>query len=229
MRELLTDECNFNEIIWYFEHKEEGLPLFLFNVSIQNHGGYYYRGEMETPISILAIEQTPVEEADDVYDVETYLNLVKITDDAFADLISYFETVEEPVIICMFGDHQPKMGDAFYNAIFVGKGLTEEEQTELKYITPYVIWTNYDVEFPEYGDMSANYLGAVLLECAGAELPPYYQYLLQIQKQYSVMSYQILQEYGDDEAIIQYQMLQYNHLMERNYLKELFSCKSGNT
>lgn len=225
LREFYTDECNFNEIIWYFEHKEEGLPLFLFDVTIQNHGGYDYRGEMETPISILTVGETPVEEVDNVYNVETYLNLVKITDDAFAGLISYFETVEEPVIICMFGDHQPRIGDddVFYDAMFAGRGLTEEEQTELKYITPYVIWANYDVEFPEYGDMSANYLGAVVLECVGADLPPYYQYLLELQKQYPVMSYQTLQEYGDDEAITQYQMMQYNHLFERDYLRELFS------
>lgn len=221
VREFLSDECNFNEIIWYFEHKEEGSPLFLFDVTIQNHGDY--NGDIETPISILTMGQMTAEEAGDVYNAETYLNLIKITDDAFADLVSYFETVDEPVMICMFGDHQPNLGDTFYNAMFAGSGLTEEEQTELKYITPYVIWANYDVEFPEYGDMSTNYLGAAVLECAGADLPPYYQYLLQIQKQYPVMSYQTLQEHGDDEAIIQYQMLQYNHLIERDYLKELFS------
>ena len=221
VRNFLSDECNFNEIIWHFEHKEDGSPLFLFNVTIQNHGGY--NGEIETPISILTIGQTPAAEAGDLLDAETYLNLIKLTDDAFADLVSYFETVEEPVMICMFGDHQPALKDTFYSAMFAGSGLTEEEQTELKYITPYVIWANYDVDFPEYGDMSANYLGAVVLECAGADLPSYYQYLLQIRKQYPVISYQTLLEQGDEEAIIQYQMLQYNHLMERNYRRELFS------
>lgn len=221
VRGFLSDECNFNEIIWCFEHKNEGSPLFLFDVTMQNHGGY--NGGIETPISILTMGQMSAEEADYVHDAETYLNLIKITDNAFADLVSYFETVEEPVIICMFGDHQPNLGDAFYDAMFAGSGLSEEEQRELKYITPYVIWANYDVEFPEYGDMSANYLGAVVLECAGADLPPYYQYLLQLQKQYPVISYHTLQEHGDEDAIIQYQMLQYNHLMEQNYLRGLFS------
>ena len=221
VRSILSDECNFNEIIWHFEHKEEGSPLFLFDVTVQNHGDYY--GDVETPISILKVGHMSAEEVGYVYNAETYLNLIKITDDAFADLISYFETVDEPVLICMFGDHQPNLGDIFYNAMFAGSGLTEEERTELKYITPYLFWANYDVEFPEYGDMSVNYLGAAVLECAGVDLPPYYQYLLQLQKQYPVISYQTLREHGDDEAIIQYQMLQYNHLMERNYLRELFS------
>lgn len=221
VRNFLSDECNFNEIIWHFEHKKEDSPLFLFDVTIQNHADYY--GQIETPISILTIGQTSVEDVGNVYNAKTYLNLMKITDDAFADLISYFSTVEEPVIICMFGDHQPNLGDTFYNAIFADSGLTEQQQTELKYITPYVIWANYEVEFPDYGDMSANYLGAVLMECAGADLPPYYQFLLQLREQYPVISYHTLEEHGDDKVIMQYQMLQYNHLMEKNYLRELFS------
>ena len=45
---------------------------------------------------------------------ETYLNLMRISDKAFADLISYFENVAEPTIICMFGDHQPKLNDNFF-------------------------------------------------------------------------------------------------------------------
>ena len=71
--------------------------------------------------------------------------------------------------------------------------------------------------------MSANYLGAAVLECAGTELPPYYQFLLELQKKYPVISRGKMNEMKGNEMIKQYQMLQYNHLMERNYLKELFS------
>ena len=220
-RSFISDECNFNEIIWQFEHKEEGSPLFLFDVTIQNHGDYY--GGIDMPISILTVGETPAEEAGNIYNAKTYLNLMKITDDAFADMIAYFEGVEEPVILCMFGDHQPNLGDNFYNVMFADSGLTQEEQTARKYITPYVIWANYDVSFPDYGDMSANYLGAALLECAGAELPPYYQYLMQLQELYPIISYHTIDAFENDEPIQQYRMLQYNHLIERNYLRELFS------
>lgn len=220
-RSFLSDECNFNEIIWQFEHKEEGSPLFLFDVTIQNHGDYY--GQIDMPISILTVGETLEEEADNLYRAETYLNLMKITDDAFADMIAYFETVDEPVILCMFGDHQPFLGDSFYKIMFADGSLTQEEQIARKYITPYVIWANYDVTFPDYGDMSANYLGAALLECAGVELPPYYQYLMQLHEQYPVISHQTIADIMDDEPIRQYRMLQYNHLMERSYLRELFS------
>ena len=110
----------------------------------------------------------------------------------------------------------------FYDAIFRESNLSEDCQT-LKYITPYVIWNNFDADLPVYGDMSANYLGAAVLECAGVELPLYYQFLLQLQKKYPVISRERINEIKGEEMIRQYQMLQYNHLMEKNYLKELFS------
>lgn len=216
-----SDECNFNEIIWWFEHKEEGKPLFLFDVTIQNHGDY--GGQVDISIGIEKLGNTPAAEAGDLYSAATYLSLMKITDDAFADLISYFETVEEPVIVCMYGDHQPKLQDHFYDAVFSGSDLTEEQQSALQYITPYVIWANYDIDMPDYGNMSANYLGAAVLECAGAELPPYYQYLLWMQKQFPEISFRTIDGLENQEAVRNYRMLQYNQLIEKNSLQQLFS------
>lgn len=221
LRDFLSDECNFNEIIWQFEHRDQEKPFFLFDVTIQNHGDYY--GNMDMPLAITKVGGVAAEDAGYLYDAETYLNLMVETDQAFESLIQYFEQVDEPVIVCMFGDHQPHLGNDFYQAIFADSGLTEQEQTERKYITPYVIWANYDVDFPEYGDLSANYLGAVLLECAGVQLPPYYKYLLELQKQCPVISYETVEELAQDKGILQYRMLQYNQLMEPDYIKDIFS------
>lgn len=220
VRGYISDECNFNEIIWQFEHKREDTPLFLFDVTIQNHGGY---DGITSPVSVEKVGSQSPDTVDGMEQVTGYLNLINITDNSFAALIEYFETVEEPVIICMFGDHQPALGDSFYEAIFADQELSGQEQEKLKYIVPYVIWTNYDAGLPEYGDMSANYLGAVVLECAGAELPPYYKYLLRMREQYPIISYQTITEIGKEDLIKGYQMLQYNQLMEKDYLKELFS------
>ncbi len=221
LRGFLSDECNFNEIIWQFEHRDREKPFFLFDVSIQNHGGYY--GDMDLPIAITKVGDVLADDAGYLYDAETYLNLMKVTDEAFENLIGYFEQVEEPVIVCMFGDHQPHLENDFYQAIFANSGLTEQEQTERKYITPYVIWANYETDFPEYGDLSANYLGAVLLECAGVKLSPYYKYLLELQRQCPVISYQTAEEQGQEKEILRYRMLQYNQLMEPDYIKDIFS------
>lgn len=220
-RHFLSDECNYNEIIWQYEHRDESKPWFLFNVTIQNHGDYY--GGVDMPIHIDSFRGETA--LGYLYDVETYLNLVKISDDAFAELIEYFSNVSEPTIICMFGDHQPSLGNEFYSQVFEGSGLTEEEKNARKYITPYLIWSNYDIEEKEYGDISANYLGAVLMEYAGLELPPYYKMLLNLKETYPVISSYTINDIQKDTLIQEYKMMQYQHLIEKNYNSKYFSAK----
>lgn len=218
---FISDECNFNEIIYRFEHKEDG-PLFLFDITIQNHADYY--GQISQDIQITKVGSTLASEMDsfDIYQAETYINLMHETDRAFQALISYFETVEEPTIICMYGDHEPWLSDGIYDAFFEDSSLTEEEQNDLKYVTPYVIWSNTDTVFPDVEDLSANYLGTVVLETAGVELSAYHKFLSELYEDYPVITLHNIESIEDDERIVQYQMLEYNQLMEKDYLEELF-------
>lgn len=220
-RSYISDECDFNEIIWRYEHRDMDKPFFLFNVTIQNHGGYYH--ELDNTIHLEKIGNTAMYDNGFLDSAETYLNTIKVTDEAFENLLAYFSEVEEPTIICMFGDHQPLLGDIFYQAVFEGSGLSETEQNARKFITPYVIWSNYDREYPEYGDMSSNYLGAAVLECAGVELPPYYKYLLQLQKQYPEISRRTIEALAEEESVQKYQILQYSQLMDREIPNPVFT------
>ena len=49
---------------------------------------------------------------------EMYQSLVKESDTAFAKLLKYFEKVEEPTMIVMFGDHWPNLDLGFFNELF---------------------------------------------------------------------------------------------------------------
>lgn len=227
---FISDACNYNEIIHRYENRDKGSPFFLFDVTIQNHGGYY--GEVPIEIAVTSVGGIPAGEAGNLYDVETYLNLIRISDDAFKELVTYFREVEEPVIICMFGDHQPILGDNFYEAVFAGREMTQQERNLQKYIVPYVIWANYDVDWETYGDMSANYLPAALLECAGLRLPPFYQYLMELHEEFPVLTQRgcidrdgklvNIEELWETEPICQYRMLQYNQLYIEKYQKGIF-------
>lgn len=221
---FVSDRVNFNEIIWHYENRDKEKLFFLFDVTIQNHADYY--GQVESLIEIEKVGNTPASEMEYIKDAETYINLMKITDDALQELIQYFEKEQEPTIICMFGDHQPVLSDGYYEAVFADSGLTEEEKQQQKYITPYLIWSNYDVSFEEYGDMNVSYLGAALLECAGVELPDYYKFLLNMQRDYPVVSRWNLDSLAQEEAILQYRMLEYNHLVDKNSEKSIFSILS---
>lgn len=225
VRSFLSDECNYNEIIWQYENRISDSPLFLFNVTIQNHGSYYSGDMEEMSIGLTEFGQIAREDWGDTDTLETYLNLLKISDDAFQKLIEYFSNVDEPTIICMFGDHQPLFNDHIYDVLYAGQNLTEEEQNALKYIVPYLVWTNYDAELTDYGDFSANYLGAVIANYAGLELPSYYKYLLLMMEEYPEISFRNMDEIEEEEMIQNYKFLQYNHLTDENYLAELFSVK----
>ena len=228
---FISDACNYREIICRYENRDRDVPFFLFDVTIQNHGGYW-KEEVPIEVAVTDVGGIPVEELGDLYDVETYLNLMKISDDAFKELVTYFQQVEDPVIICMFGDHQPILGDGFYEAVFTGKELTAQEQNLKKYIVPYVIWANYDVNWESYGDMSVNYLSAVLMECAGLQLPPFYQYLMEMREEFPVLTQRgcmdkdgklvNIEDIWETEQIRQYRMLQYNQLYVEKYQKGIF-------
>lgn len=227
---MISDSCNYKEIIHRYEERNQESPFFLFDVTIQNHANYY--GQVPIDIDVVDVGGIPAEDMGYLYDLETYLNLMKVSDEAFKELVTYFQQVQTPVIICIFGDHQPIMGDNFYRAIFAGRDLSEHEQNLQKYIVPYIIWANYDVDWEEYGDMSANYLPAVLMECADLQLPPFYQYLMKLHEEFPVLTKRgCLDKTGnlvdimgiwDTDLICQYRMLQYNQLYEDDYQRGIF-------
>lgn len=129
VRNLMSDEGDFQKLIQTYEEKELGSDLMMFNVTIQNHGGYNDPDYVTTVYPTDCQGQYP--------NTEQYLSLIKDSDAAFQNLVEYFSQVEEPTIILMFGDHQPKIEDAFYEKLF-GKSLEEldQEETERRYQTP---------------------------------------------------------------------------------------------
>jgi hypothetical protein len=149
-------------------------------------------------------------------------------------LVEYFEQVDEPTMIVMFGDHQPPLTNSFYAAQF-GKNVNNlsTKQQSVWYSTPYVIWANYDIEEAEV-DMSANYLSSYVMNLAGVNLTGYNKYLLELQKTLPVISAVCYMDaegnvYANDEEseysdlIEEYQMIQYNELFdEDNRLDEFF-------
>ncbi len=74
-----------------------------------------------------------------------YESLIAKSDQALSYLISYFEQVDRPVLICFFGDHQPALNGDFENALRnPGEDMdTDLTMTEKIYTVPYFIWSNY--------------------------------------------------------------------------------------
>lgn len=229
IRNYISDEADFDQIIDDFNAAKtrSDEPFYLFNVTMQNHGGYDgKRGVVDTDITIESDEL--------VYDeAEQYINLAKKSDEAFEKLVRYFEQVDEPTMIVMFGDHQPPITNAFYSAQFKKNvdNLPKQKQAAW-YSTPYVIWTNYDIE-EAVVDMSANYLSSYVMQLAGLKLTGYNKYLLELQKTLPVISAVCYMDaegnvYANDEKseysdlLEEYQMVQYNQLFDLENRKDDF-------
>lgn len=225
IRGYVSDSADFKKLEEIYEEKKEGNPLFLFNVTMQNHGGYtnfFDKGDD-------AIEVTNFD-AD--YQLENYLTLIKKSDNAVQELITYFQNEEEPTMIILFGDHQPKLDDEILEPFMADAGSDADAvdgssrytNVSSRYEVPFFIWTNYDTKEQQDVDISANYLSSYVLENAGIPLTAYDDFLLEMRKSYPVLT---AKEYWDadgnvmswdDEkpsAISSYENIQYNCLFDK--------------
>ena len=227
------DATNYREIIKRFESRDKDKPFFLFDVTIQNHSPYWKKVR---DTKILSINGTSEDYGEKYSLEETYFDLLRKSDDAFKELVEYFETVDEPTIICMFGDHEAILSDDFYDAVFEGTGYSEQKKNELKYITPYVMVANYDADLESMGDFSANYLGAVLLNELGLPMSQFRKFQLQAMYTYPIMSvHELADARGvsvdkkdniDSDILSTYKLFQYDMMFSKKSTDEVYVPES---
>ena len=184
LRQYVSDEYNYDKVISLYEERDISKPFFLFNVTMQNHGGY------SKTYSNLSNSVELTSTKGEYPKTEQFLSLMKKSDEAFQDLITYFKGVDTPTVICMFGDHQPAIEEAFYEEIMDVNSidLLPLERLQQRYITPFIIWANYDIEEEYIEKLSANYLSSYLLKTANIEMTEYNKYLLELSKKVPVVS-----------------------------------------
>lgn len=218
-----TDEQDFEKVIENYEsHKGEN--QFLFNVTYQNHGAYNDAHDLEKTVDLNQYGYGMYSTA------ENYLSLIKLTDEAFKQLIEYFQNVDEPTMIIMFGDHQPSLGNTANSLFFPNSGTPEQDINQ--YVTPFLIWANYDIPDQTIDKMSANYMSALIVKAANMEMTPYQRFLYELMQKYPVISlYGCYDSNGtfyesvddiNDELIQEYRMLQYNNVFDSDRMEDLF-------
>lgn len=231
IREYVSDHEMFEQIIRLHEAQDADTPMFLFGVTMQNHGGYTYTGaDFETTVSLDGL-------SGDYPHTEQYLTLVQETDKAVEHLIEYYKTVDRDTVIVFFGDHMPNVEPAFYEELNGGPFETLDEQMK-KQMVPFFIWTNYDIEERQIPCSSINYLSLYTLEAAGLPLPPYMQFLKDTEEvipainaygYYSLEQQRFLpldEASGREaEAIRAYELLQYNNMFDEENRSDHFFGK----
>lgn len=233
-RSYINDQADYEKLVQLIEEKENpDDPLFIFNVTMQNHGGYdqewdnfdqtiHLTGELEGKYPL----------------ADQFLSLMKLSDDALSWFLQYLSQLAEPTMVVLFGDHQPSVEDEFYYEI---SGLDPEQVTEeesmIWYETPYLIWANYPIPADDGQDLSACYLSSKVLELAGLSMTPYQEFLLNLSEKIPILhglgcydkegTYQSLTEMRREtspyaEILNDYEILVYNQIYSHSSYSSLF-------
>ena len=241
LRNYVSDEADYQKLIQVVEAKENPEDkLFIFNVTMQNHGGYegtYDNFEQEVWLTGEYEGKYPK--------TDQYLSLMKRSDQAFQYLVEYFSRIDEPTMIVMFGDHQPSVEDEFYDDI---AGMPSSEITVQEHLmwyeTPFIIWTNYSMPSEDMGRLGAVYLSSEVLWRANLEMTPYNRFLLAMKEDLPVVHF--LGCYDREgtyyywakaesercpyqDTVLDYEALVYNRSLDRKKFKELFVIDSENS
>lgn len=234
MRNNATDQCTYDNITHDYEQNREksDAPYFAYTMTIQNHSSY------DVPFDNFDDKRIVVENAD-APDLGYYLSLIKYSDEMFENLVEYYKNVDEPTVILLTGDHQPRIYDESMESITNGEWREwSNEEMMRRYAVPFVIWANYDIDKKTIEKTSMNYLQTILMETIGGELTGFQKFQQDVMKEVPVLTsngywgadgkfynvedknspyYKLLQEYA---------ILQYNDLSDyKNRAEEFFELK----
>ena len=158
----------------------EDAPLFSFSVSYQNHGPYGnddFEGAAVPP-------ETNGWSAESCGILSHYLYNAA---DTIAELRRFTEgldALEQPVVLAVFGDHKPWLGNDKSVYLELGVDLATDAEAGFRntYTTPYLIWANAAAKKAlgrdftgDGGDLSPCLLMEELFDCCGWEGPAFLQ------------------------------------------------------
>lgn len=197
MREYVSDEEMYEQLIQRYESSDQKDPLFLFGITMQNHGPYDYEGENFT-------DTVDITGYGDYPKAQQYLTLMKESDQALHVLMDYFSSIDKPVILAFFGDHLPSIEQELYETI--GRDLSSEAYQRAIHQVPFMIWSNQSNESITIDHISVNYFSSLILETAGIPLPAYNQFLMDVYQQFPLIAGDYLYS-SEKEEYISYEEL----------------------
>jgi phosphoglycerol transferase MdoB-like AlkP superfamily enzyme len=238
LRRYVSDSYNYKKVIEMYEKSDPDQPFFLFNVTMQNHGGYSDQSaNFVEDVHVTGINGNTHPSLTTAYPrANQYRSLIHASDAAFEELVRYSEAQDEPTVICMFGDHQPSLESRLTQKLLGADSLYNltTEQMQKQYVTPFYIWANYDIEERNIERLGVNYLSSYLMQIAGVEMPAYNRYLLKLSETLPVINtvgvidadgnhYATGESTPYDDLITDYEKVTYNLVFDQeNKCDELF-------
>ncbi len=181
----ISDHALTQQIISLYEQRDPSRPLFLYALSMENHQPYTAgKFSVEEKSSITLDSDLLSQEGKD--SLHALLTGIQDADAALMELVEYFQQQEEPVVLLFWGDHLPSLYLSDGSTIYSSLGYASSPDTKawsadmtLKMLsTDYLIWANFQGEFPR-GLCSSSALGSQTLTAAGLRPSWYFAWLEQ--------------------------------------------------
>ena len=173
--------------------EQDDSPYFSFSVTYQGHGPYHTeendRGEYYVEKGFYSQESENI--------LNNYFGSLNSTGKELAAFVDAYRNTDRPVVIVVFGDHNPWLGEgnSVYEEIGVDFDQTGAQGFKNYYGTRYLIWANDAAkqklgnDFTGQGpDISPCFLMQQVFDLCGWEGPAYMQFQRQVSKALPVIS-----------------------------------------
>lgn len=230
LRDLVTDRATYDQVLDLLQNADA--PQFVFDVTLQNHGGYDVGIDDDLAVNV------PLDDGTTSSELNEYVSVIRQADRDLAYLVDRLDALDRPVVLCFFGDHQPGFSDWLFAATHDGTAADELglDAVQMRYTVPYLIWENEAVRAdgshrsaPHQEERtSLNYLGAKLVDAAGLPTTAYQRFLLAVREQVPAVNlngfltadgtwHRFGEEPTDaDEALALYAAVQYDNLFNKD-------------
>lgn len=208
--ETAGDDIFFPELLSrYREAAADGTPYFNFSVTYQGHGPYsdtdfYWPGE---PSDYVVNNGEYTDEEHHI--LSNYFASIQSTNENLAAFTDALREDDAPVVLVLFGDHNPWMGDggSVYETLSIDFDLDTQQGFLNYYSTRYIIWANDAAkkvlgnDFQGEGpDIGPYFLMNQLFDLCGWAGPAYMQALRPVAAAVPVVH--ITQQYMSDGKVV---------------------------
>lgn len=186
---LVSDESMTDEIIAAADAADG--PLFLFSVSLQNHGPYEPNRYGNATHSVQAGISEWARAS-----LASFAEGAADSDRELQRLVDWASKRDRPTVIAFFGDHLPPLGPVYVETGFLKTNVAPRRDTpekmRLHRSTPLVVWSNRGGPVEDIGGVSPAFLPLHVFRAAGISHPYYTGFLGDLHQRYSVVERSLL-------------------------------------
>ena len=186
---LASDAALVDQVIKRAEQAEK--PLFLFAVTLQNHGPYEPGRYKDATVKVGGAVDEWTRGS-----VATFAQGMADSDRSLQKLIDWAGKRQRHTVIAYFGDHPPPLGPAYVGTGFLPDNVAPRSgpAAEMKRVreTPLVVWSNRKGRAEDVGTVSPLYISYLVLRQAGIQHPYYTGILGRLHDAYPVVDRQLL-------------------------------------